>query len=52
MDGVVHISEAANLLGVTPEHLRNVERAGRIPAPRRDFNGRIYTSFDIELLRA
>jgi DNA-binding transcriptional MerR regulator len=51
MDSVVHISEAAKLLGVSPEHLRNLERAGQIPAPRRDFNGRIYTEFDIALLK-
>jgi DNA-binding transcriptional MerR regulator len=51
MNGVVHISEAAKLLGVSPEHLRNLERARRIPAPRRDLNGRIYTEFDIALLK-
>jgi hypothetical protein len=51
MYGVVHISEAAKLLGVSPEHLRNLERARRIPAPRRDLNGRIYTEFDIALLK-
>ena len=47
-----HIGEASRRLGVSPEHLRTLERAGRIPQPRRDFNGRIYTEFDIELLRA
>lgn len=45
-----HIGEAARLLGVTPEHLRNLERTGRIPPPRRDFNGRIYTPDDLALL--
>jgi DNA-binding transcriptional MerR regulator len=53
MDSVVfHISEAAQQLGVTPKHLRALEREGRIPPARRDFNGRIYTPFDIALLRS
>ena len=51
MDGVVHISEAARLLSVSPKHLRTLEREGRIPPARRDFNGRVYTPFEIELLR-
>ena len=53
MDGAVfHIGEAARLLGCTPEHLRTLEREGRIQPARRDFNGRIYSEFDIALLRA
>jgi DNA-binding transcriptional MerR regulator len=52
VDGAVHISEAARRLGVTPHHLRVLEWEGRIPAARRDYNGRIYTEFDITLLRA
>jgi hypothetical protein len=51
MESVVHIGEAAKLLGVTPEHLRMLERAGRTPPARRDFNGRVYTEFDIALLK-
>ncbi|MBA3426369.1 MAG: MerR family DNA-binding transcriptional regulator [Rubrobacter sp.] len=51
MDGDVHIGEAARRLGVTPKHLRTLEREGRIPAARRDFNGRIYSEFDLTLLR-
>lgn len=51
MNGVMHIGEAAQVLGVTPEYLRGLERVGRIPSARRDFNGRIYTPFDIALLR-
>ena len=47
-----HIGEAARQLGVTPKHLRLLEREGRIPPARRDFNGRIYSEFDIALLRA
>jgi DNA-binding transcriptional MerR regulator len=52
MNGVMHIGEAAQVLGVTPEYLRGLERAGRIPPARRDFNGRIYSLFDIALLRS
>jgi DNA-binding transcriptional MerR regulator len=47
----LHIGEAAKALGVSPEHLRALERAGRIPAPRRDYNGRIYSDLDLALLR-
>ena len=52
MDSIVHISEAAKRLGVTPHHLRVLEWAGRIPPARRDYNGRIYTEFDLALLKA
>ena len=52
MEGTAfHIGEAAQRLGVTPKHLRLLEREERIPPARRDFNGRIYTEFDIALLR-
>lgn len=52
MAEAVHISEAARRLGVTPHHLRVLEWQGRIPPARRDFNGRIYSEFDIALLQA
>jgi hypothetical protein len=52
MDGVVHIGEAARKLGVDPHYLRMLEWQGRIPPARRDFNGRIYTEFDIALLKS
>ncbi len=53
MDGIeFHIGEAARRLGVSPKHLRVLEREGRIPPARRDYNGRIYTPFDIALLRS
>jgi len=52
MDGAFHIGEAARRLRVTPKHLRNLEREGRIPLPRRDFNGRIYTDADIAFLKS
>jgi DNA-binding transcriptional MerR regulator len=52
MENVFHISEAARRLSVSPKHLRVLEREGRIPPARRDFNGRVYTEFDLALLRA
>jgi hypothetical protein len=52
MDSVMHISEAARRLSVSPQHLRMLEWQGRIPPARRDFNGRIYTEFDIALLKS
>ena len=52
MTSIVHIGQAASLLGITREHLRALERAGRIPTPHRDLNGRIYTEFDIALLKS
>lgn len=51
MGHVFHISEAAHRLGVTPTYLRALEAQGRIPPARRDFNGRIYTEFDIAVLK-
>ena len=51
MKNVVHIGEAARQLGVTPNHLRILEWKERIPAARRDLNGRIYSEDDIALLR-
>jgi DNA-binding transcriptional MerR regulator len=53
MDSVeFHIGEAAGRLSVSPKHLRVLEREGRIPQARRDFNGRVYSEFDLRLLRA
>lgn len=52
MADAVHISEAARRLGVTPHHLRMLEWEGRIPAARRDLCGRVYSEFDIALLKA
>jgi hypothetical protein len=48
----VHIGEAAKRLSVTPQHLRMLEWQGRIPPARRDYNGRVYSEFDIALLRS
>jgi DNA-binding transcriptional MerR regulator len=48
---IYHIGEASRQLSVSPEHLRTLEREGRIPPARRDFNGRIYSDLDLALLR-
>ena len=52
MNRNVHISEAAKELGVNPQYLRTLEWEGRIPPARRDFNDRIYSEFDIALLKS
>ena len=48
----MHIGDAARRLGVHPHHLRMLEWQGRIPPARRDYNGRIYSEFDVALLRS
>lgn len=48
----VRITEAARRLNVHPHYLRTLEWQGRIPPARRDLNGRVYTEFDIALLRS
>jgi len=46
------ISQAARLLGLSAEWLRQGERRGSLPLARRDRNGyRYYTPEDIERLR-
>jgi hypothetical protein len=52
MENDVHIAAAARALRVTPQHIRVLEWRGRIPSARRDLNGRIYSEFDIALLRS
>lgn len=52
MNSAMHIGEAAKRLHVSPQHLRMLEWQGRIPPAHRDFNGRIYTEFDIALLKS
>ena len=52
MEKAFRISEAAKRLGVTPHHLRVFEWKQVIPPVQRDYNGRVYTEFDIALLRA
>jgi DNA-binding transcriptional MerR regulator len=48
----VHIGEVARRLGVHPHHIRMLEWQGRIPPARRDYNGRVYSEFDIALLKS
>jgi DNA-binding transcriptional MerR regulator len=53
MERMVHIGEGARSLGVSPKHLKVLERTGRIPPARRDqFGDRVYTELDLALLRA
>ena len=52
MNDGVHISEAARRLGVSAGHLRVLERDRRIPAPKRDLRGRVYSEAEIALLRS
>jgi DNA-binding transcriptional MerR regulator len=52
MNGETRISKAARELGVSPQYLRLLEWEGKIPPARRDLNGRLYTDFDIALLRS
>jgi DNA-binding transcriptional MerR regulator len=52
MEHVFHISETARRLSVTPTYLRALEAQGRIPPARRDFNGRVYSDFDVALLKS
>jgi hypothetical protein len=52
MAGVMRISQVASSLGVTPQYLRMLEWEGKVPPARRDYNGRVYTEFDIALLRS
>lgn len=51
MTSAYRISEAARQLGVTPQYLRTLEWSGLVPPARRDFNGRLYTGFDVALLK-
>jgi DNA-binding transcriptional MerR regulator len=52
MEDNVRITEVARRLGVSPQYLRMLEWQGRIPLARRDFNGRVYSQFDLALLRS
>ena len=44
------IGEVSRRLGVSREHLRALERAGRIPRPRRLDGDRVYDAGDVRLL--
>jgi DNA-binding transcriptional MerR regulator len=52
MGNDVHIGEAARVLGVSPYFLRRLEREGKTPPARRGQNGRVYSHFDLTLLKA
>ncbi len=52
MGGQIRISQAAEELGVSAQYLRMLEWEGRIPPARRDFNGRVYSEFDVALLKS
>jgi DNA-binding transcriptional MerR regulator len=52
MDHGVRISRAAMELGVSPQHIRMLEWQGVTPQARRDYNGRVYSEFDIALLKS
>jgi DNA-binding transcriptional MerR regulator len=52
MQRTFHISDAAVRLDISPGYLRMLEKTGRIPPARRDYNGRIYSEADIALMRA
>ena len=52
MENDVHIAAAARALGVTSQHIGVLEWQGRIPPARRDFNSRVYSEFDIALLKS
>ena len=52
MTSVARISHVAGELGVSPQYTRMFEWQGRIPTARRDFNGRVFTEFDIALLKS
>ena len=48
----MRIGAVSRELGVSSEWLRDLERSGRLPAARRDFNGhRRYSRADIQQIR-
>jgi DNA-binding transcriptional MerR regulator len=48
---LMRIGEVSRWLGVSREHLRALERAGRIPKPRRLDGDRVYSAVDVRLLQ-
>ena len=48
---MMRIGEVSRWLGVSREHLRALERAGRIPKPRRLDGDRVYSAVDVRLLQ-
>jgi DNA-binding transcriptional MerR regulator len=48
---LMRIGEVSLMLGVSREHLRALERAGRIPKARRLEGDRVYDAVDLRLLQ-
>jgi excisionase family DNA binding protein len=46
------VSEAAKLLGLTPTHVRRLEREGQLPAQRTPGGVRLFNRDDVERLAA
>jgi excisionase family DNA binding protein len=46
------VSEAEKLLGLTPAHVRRLEREGRLPAQRTPGGVRLFNRDDVERLAA
>ena len=46
------VSEAAKLLGLTPAHVRRLEREGQLPALRTPGGVRLFNRDDVERLAA
>jgi DNA-binding transcriptional MerR regulator len=51
MYGLMRIGEVSRRLRVSREHLRALERAGRIPTARRLEGDRVYDAVDLRLLQ-
>ncbi len=47
---LMRIGEVSRRLGVSREHLRALEREGRIPKPRRLDGDRVYDAVDVRIL--
>jgi excisionase family DNA binding protein len=50
--GLLIVSEAAKLLGLTPAHVRRLEREGQLPAQRTPGGVRLFNRDDVERLAA
>ena len=48
----MYIGEIAELTGCTPKAIRLYERLGLIPQPKRRGNYRVYTDYDVKLVRS
>lgn len=48
----LRIGDVCKQLGVTPSYLRHLEAQGLIPRTERDALGRVYSEFDVALLKS